>query len=78
MASHLTDWTPNAAHLFISDIDSLDEVKWISLGNSTNSPITLNLQSTYVLQYPSTKYPGTFIYAVYFISKTLDITERSD
>lgn len=55
ITSHLTGWTPNAVDLFISDIDSLDEVTWISLGNSTNSPITLSSHSTYVLQYPSTK-----------------------
>ena len=62
MTSHLTGWNPNAADLFISDRDSLDGAKWISLGNPTGSSTTLDSQSTFVLPFPSTKYPGTFFY----------------
>jgi hypothetical protein len=62
MTSHLTGWYPNAADLFISDQDDLEGTKWISLGNPTSSSTTFNSQSTFVLPYPSTKYPGTFYY----------------
>ena len=64
MTSHLTGWVPNPAELFISDRDSLQDAKWISLGNPTKSDTTFNTQSTFVLPFPSTKQPGTefFIY----------------
>jgi len=62
MTSHLTGWSPNSAELFITDRDSLDEAKWISLGNPTGSSTTFNSQSTFVLPFPSTKYPGTYFY----------------
>jgi len=62
MTSHLTGWAPNPAELFISDRDSLDEAKWISLGNPTGSSTTFNSQSTFVLPFPSTKYPGRYFY----------------
>jgi hypothetical protein len=64
MTSHLTGWAPNPAELFISDRDSLQDAKWISLGNPTGSEKTFDTQSTFVLPFPSTKYPGTqfFIY----------------
>ncbi len=62
MTSHLTGWAPNAGELFISDKDSLDGAKWISLGNPTGSSTTFNSQSTFVLPYPSTKNPGRFFY----------------
>ncbi len=52
----------NAADLFISDGDNLEGAKWTSLGNATGSKTTLNSQLTFVLPYPSTKYPGTFYY----------------
>ena len=64
MTSHLTGWAPNPAELFISDRDSLQDAKWISLGNPADSDATFDTQSTFVLPFPSTKYPGTqfFIY----------------
>jgi hypothetical protein len=62
MTSHLTGWAPNPAELFITDRDSLDEAKWISLGNPTGSSTTFNSQSTFVLPFPSTKSPGTYFY----------------
>ena len=64
MTSHLTGWEPNAAELFIADRNSVDGAKWLSLGNPTMSSTTFNSQSTFVLPFPSTKYPGTefFIY----------------
>jgi hypothetical protein len=62
MTSHLSGWAPNPAELFITDRDSLDEAKWISLGNPTGSSTTFNSQSTFVLPFPSTKSPGTFFY----------------
>jgi hypothetical protein len=62
MTSHLTGWSPNPAELFISDKNSLKDAKWISLGNPTGSPTTFNSQSTFVLPFPSTKYPGSFFY----------------
>ena len=62
MTSHLTGWYPNTADLFISDGDNLEGAKWISLGNPTGSSTTFNSQSTFVLPYPSTKYPGTNFY----------------
>ena len=59
MTSHLTGWVPNPAELFMSDRDSLQDAKWISLGNPTDSKTTFDTQSTFVLPFPSTKYPGT-------------------
>jgi hypothetical protein len=62
MTSHLSGWSPNPAELFITDKDSLDGAKWISLGNPTGSSTTFDSQSTFVLPYPSTKNPGTYYY----------------
>jgi hypothetical protein len=62
MTSHLTGWAANPADLLISDRDSLDGAKWISLGNPTGSSTTFNSQATFVLPFPSTKYPGTYFY----------------
>lgn len=62
MTSHLTGWMPNAAELFMSNIDSLEDAQWISLGNPTHSATTFNTQSTFVLPYPSNKQPGTVFY----------------
>lgn len=64
MTSHLTGWAPNPAELFISDRNSLEGAQWKSLGNPTGSSTTFDSQSTFVLEFPSTKKPGTtfFIY----------------
>ncbi|CAF1155943.1 unnamed protein product [Adineta steineri] len=62
MTSHLTGWSPNPAELFITNQDNLHNAKWYSLGNPTNSSTTFNSQSTFVLPFPSTKYPGTYFY----------------
>jgi hypothetical protein len=62
MTSHLTGWSPNPAELFISDEDHLENAKWSPLGNPTYSSTTFNSQSTFVLPYLSTKYPGEFFY----------------
>ncbi|CAF3851658.1 unnamed protein product [Rotaria sp. Silwood1] len=62
MTSHLTGWAPNAAELFISNADSLQNAKWIHLGNPTHFDTTLNSQSTFVLPFPSTKQPRTVFY----------------
>ncbi len=62
MTSHLTGQSPNSAELFITDRDSLDEAKWISLGNPTGSSTTFNSQSTFILPFPSTKTPERFFY----------------
>ena len=62
MTSHLTGWSPNAAELFMTDRDSLQGAQWLSLGNPTGSATTFNSQSTFVLPFPSAKYPGTSFY----------------
>ncbi|CAF1115236.1 unnamed protein product [Adineta ricciae] len=62
MTSHLTGWSPNPAELFVTNQDNLQHAEWSSLGNPTNSPTTFNSQSTFVLPYPSRKFPGTFVY----------------
>ncbi|UJR24676.1 hypothetical protein I4U23_006049 [Adineta vaga] len=62
MTSHLTGWNPNPAELFISNQDNLQHAEWLYLGNPTQSQTTFNSQSTFVLTYPSRKYPGTSVY----------------
>jgi hypothetical protein len=48
MTSHMSSWAPNVAELFITDRDSLQDAKWISLGNPSYSNSTLSTQLTYV------------------------------
>lgn len=71
MTSHLTGWAPNPADLLMTDRDSLDGAKWTSLGNPTDSATSFNSQATYVLPFPSTKYPGTYFY-VYMGDRWVD------
>ncbi|CAF0937194.1 unnamed protein product [Rotaria sordida] len=52
MTSHLTGWSSNPAELFITNQNNLKNAKWYSLVNPTNSSITFNSQSTFVLSFP--------------------------
>jgi hypothetical protein len=60
MTSDLTGYSLNSAELFMSDGDSLQDAKWISLGNLTGSGRTFNWQCAFVLSFSSTKYLGDF------------------
>jgi beta-galactosidase len=48
--SHLTDWDPNPAELFVAD-GPIEGASWTSLGNPSNDATTFDSQSAYVLPY---------------------------
>jgi hypothetical protein len=49
--SHLTNWDPNPAELFVADGPALIGASWTSLGNPSNDATTFDSQSAYVLPY---------------------------
>lgn len=62
MTSHLTGWVPNPLMLYRNDGDSLDDPRWVNLGNPTDSLTSFNTQPTYVVQYTTKQ---GFTYSIY-------------
>jgi hypothetical protein len=62
MTSHLTGWSPNPLMLFRAEGPTLDDPRWVDMGNPTGSPTSFNTQPTYVVQYKPKTGDPYFVY----------------
>jgi hypothetical protein len=51
ITSHLTGWNPNPLMLFRAAGLTLDDPKWVSMGNPTGDDTSFNTQPTYVVSF---------------------------
>lgn len=62
ITSHLTGWDPNPLMLFRAAGKTLDDPKWVNMGNPTNDPKSFNTQPTYVVEFTPAKGDPYFVY----------------
>jgi len=62
MTSHLTGWDPNPLMLFRAEGETLDDPRWVNMGNPTNDSTAFNSQPTYVVQYTPAHGDPYFVY----------------
>lgn len=62
MTSHLTGWSPNPLMLFRAEGETLDDPRWINMGNPTGDSTSFNSQPTYVVQYTPKSGKPYFVY----------------
>lgn len=51
MTSHLSGWNPNPLVLLRAEGETLDDPRWVDMGNPTGSPTSFNSQPTYIVEY---------------------------
>jgi len=62
MTSHLTGWRPNPLVLLRAEGDTLDDPRWVDMGNPTGDPTSFNSQPTYIVQYTPANGAPYFVY----------------
>merc|ERR1711957_994278 len=60
--SHLTGWNPNPLELYRADGETLDDPRWVKMGNPTGSKTSSNSQPTYVVEYTPKNGNPYFVY----------------
>lgn len=62
ISSHLTGWNPNPLIVYRADGPSLDDPRWVDLGNPTGCGASFNSQPTYVVEYTPVHGAPYFVY----------------
>ena len=77
VTSHLTGWNPNPLMLFRAAGATLDDPRWVNMGNPTHDATSFNSQPTYVVSFTPSSGSPYFVYmADNWVRRSANIRNR--